>query len=159
MIFFPCSHCVPMGFPKLFAQDVPNSTSELFYGVCPKSNSHVHKLRRWIIGEHILSILWPASEKVLLLGSAQCSQKHWWCANQCGSFKEAKKKMLLHPWTLGGTLGPSRKALNPNPIKKKGLKTHGLIVGWGLANLGISRVRFRSSIWMDMGLNSEQVLW
>ncbi len=44
-LFPMCSHGVP--------QDVPNSTSKLFYAVCPKSNSDVHKLRRWIIGEHI----------------------------------------------------------------------------------------------------------
>ncbi len=50
--FFPCSqmcsHPVPMGFPKFqsCSQDFPNSASALSNMVCPKSNSHVYKLKK-----------------------------------------------------------------------------------------------------------------
>jgi hypothetical protein len=54
--FFPlfpiCSHEVPQ-FPKLFPQNVPNSTSALSHMVCPKFNSHVYKLKKLNLRMHI----------------------------------------------------------------------------------------------------------
>ncbi len=66
-LFFPCSQCVsiklsssPHQVPKRFSnsqsvprwvpQDVPNSTWVLSYVVCPKFNSPVYKLKRWMPG-------------------------------------------------------------------------------------------------------------
>ncbi len=52
-IMFPmCSHEVPQ-FPKLFPQNVLNSTSALSHMVCPKFNSHVYKLKKVDHREHI----------------------------------------------------------------------------------------------------------
>jgi hypothetical protein len=41
----PSSQVVP--------QDIPYSTSDLSHTVCPKFNSHVYKLKRWAIIDHI----------------------------------------------------------------------------------------------------------
>ncbi len=124
--FFPCSQCVPMGLPKLFPQDVPNSTSKLFYSVCPKSNSDVHKLRRRIIGEHICFYFVTRIQKGASIRVRPMFPKTLVMCQSMWLLQKAKRKMLLHPWTLGGTLGPSRKALNPNPIFfKKDLRPMG----------------------------------
>jgi hypothetical protein len=44
-----CSQSVPKYIPKNF----PNSTLVLFNMVCPKFDSHVHKLKRWATGQRI----------------------------------------------------------------------------------------------------------
>ncbi len=47
-VFFPCSQCFPIVFPRgssssqFVSLDVPNSTSVLSQVVCPKFNSHVY---------------------------------------------------------------------------------------------------------------------
>jgi hypothetical protein len=44
-----------MRFPsfQVVSQDVPNNTLDLSHTICLKFNSHVYKLKRWGIGEHI----------------------------------------------------------------------------------------------------------
>jgi hypothetical protein len=45
-VFSTCFHHVPLRFPKFssYSESVPNSTSILSHMVCPKFNSHIHKL-------------------------------------------------------------------------------------------------------------------
>jgi hypothetical protein len=64
-----CSHKVPQ-VPKVFPQDVPNSTLNLSCMVYLKFNSHVYKPKMWAIGEHILFCFVIRSKDVLQLGSA-----------------------------------------------------------------------------------------
>ncbi len=73
----------PWGSPssQVIPEGVPNSISILFHMVCPKFNSHIHKLP---------------------LESAQWSKKGCWWVNEYGSFnkkKRKKKKFWAHPWT------------------------------------------------------------
>jgi hypothetical protein len=54
--FSPCSQCVPIMFPwgsQVIPQYFCNSISDLSHMVCPKFNSDVYKLKRWVTGEYI----------------------------------------------------------------------------------------------------------
>jgi hypothetical protein len=55
-LFSMCSHQVLKKVPQVlmyFSQDVSCSTSILSHMVCGKFNSHVYKLKRWVVNEHI----------------------------------------------------------------------------------------------------------
>jgi hypothetical protein len=86
------SHGVP--------HDVPNSTSDLSHMVCPKFNSHVYKLKRWVIegAQSLLFVLRLGSKEVLPLGSAQCSEKFDDGPIHMAPLKK-KYNMWAHPWT------------------------------------------------------------
>jgi hypothetical protein len=63
---------------KYIPHDVPNgNTSVLSCMVCPKFNSHAHKMQRWTPGgDRICFYLATGDPKeVLLLGHAQCSKE------------------------------------------------------------------------------------
>jgi hypothetical protein len=70
-----CSHHIPFISSQIVPQDITNSTSVLSYKVCPKFNSHVYKLKSYVVGEHICSYFVTGVQKVLLLRSTQYSQK------------------------------------------------------------------------------------
>jgi hypothetical protein len=101
LIFFPCSQCVPMRFPKLFAQDVPNSTSELFYAACPKSNS-----RRWIIGEHICFYFVTGVQKGASIGELPMFPKTLVMCQSMWLLWKSKKKNAIAPMNFGWNFGP-----------------------------------------------------
>ncbi len=62
-LLFPMrSHHIPMRFSKgssnCSPQDVPNTTSDLLsHMVCPKFNSHVYKMKRWVIPKYISLVM------------------------------------------------------------------------------------------------------
>jgi hypothetical protein len=89
-----CSHHIP--------KHVPNSTWILSHMVCPKFNSHLYKLKRWSLKEHMIFYFATWGTKVILLEHAQCSQKQLpdGTINQYGSFNIKIKKLCVHPWTL-----------------------------------------------------------
>jgi hypothetical protein len=101
--FFSCSQCVPMGFSKVFLnsqvvpQDVPNSTWVSSPIICPKFNSHVHKLERLAI-KHLFVFCDLGSKEVLLLESAQCSRKKLVLGQSIWSLPK-RKNVWAHPWT------------------------------------------------------------
>jgi hypothetical protein len=84
------SPLVPNVFPwgsQVIPQYFCNSTSDLSHTVCPKFNSHVYKLKRWVIGEYSCSCFVTGVQRGASIGECPIFQKHCWWANQYGSFK------------------------------------------------------------------------
>jgi len=92
-----CSHHIPFISSQVVPQDIPNSTSVLSYKVCPKFNSHVYKLKSYVIGEHISSYFVTGVQKVLLFRSTQYSQKQFGDGPiNPDSFKTKNKSVSAH---------------------------------------------------------------
>ncbi len=58
MHFSPLFNVFPLGFTSSF-QNVPNSTLDLSHMICPTFNSHVHKLKRWILRAFFIATKGP----------------------------------------------------------------------------------------------------
>jgi len=64
--------------------------------VCPRFNSHVYKLKRWVIMSEFVSILQLAVQRGAFIGECTMFQRNWGWANQYGPFKK-KLNMRGHP--------------------------------------------------------------
>jgi hypothetical protein len=94
-VFPSCSQVVS---PKMFPI-APHIYHPIRF--CPKFNSHVCKLKSWVIGAiaHLFLFCNWRSKEMLRFGSAQCYQKNWWWANQYDSFNPKKKKRKICEYT------------------------------------------------------------
>jgi len=100
VVWVPCSQCVHIRFPKapqVVPQEVPNSTSYLSHMVCPKFFTCSINWKGRLCGGAYLFLFWDWGSKrdVSIGGSAQCSKKNWWWANQCDSFKKTEKEEVI----------------------------------------------------------------
>ncbi len=93
----------PQGSPssEVVIQDFPNSTSALSHMVCPKSNSHLYKLKKvghrreylflfCYLGSKEVLLLWeecPMFPKKVVMGQSMCLLSN----------KKRKRKVWVHP--------------------------------------------------------------
>jgi hypothetical protein len=92
-VFLPCSQCVPNMF-SFCSLEVPNSTLILSHRVCPKFNSHVYKLKRYIgCWEMHLFLFsnWEVQRGASIGECAQCSKKHLLMGQWIWLFSQKRK--------------------------------------------------------------------
>ncbi len=121
-----CSHHVVKRFPSFqcVPQHVPNSTSVLLHMICPKFNSHVYKLKRYVVGKYICFSFATRDPK-------RCF--HWGVIN-------IPKKLLMGQsiWLLQKkkkSYGCSHELINMNHTMSSQLRTMGCVNNFAMTSL------------------------